>query len=88
MLVKNSFTYRLVGFVLVCLFMLLSQLSYSQWTLDVMGTVKKEETKKRMEGAVITIKKNGSVWKTIKPPANGKFEAQLLPDAIYIIEFS
>ena len=41
--------------------MLQSQVSFAQWTLDVVGTVKKEETKKRMEGAVITIKRNGSV---------------------------
>ena len=68
--------------------MLQSHVSIAQWTLDVVGTVKKEETKKRMEGAVITIKRNGSVWKTLNPPANGKFEAALTPNAVYIIEFS
>ena len=33
--------------------MLQSQVSFAQWALDVVGTVKKEETKKRMEGATI-----------------------------------
>ncbi len=84
----KRFTYRLVGFVIVGLLMLQSQTSVAQWTLDVMGSVKKEETKKRMEGATITIKRNGTVWKTLTSPANGKFEAQLLPDAVYVIEFS
>ncbi len=68
--------------------MFLPQISFGQWTLDVMGAVKKEETKKRLEGATITIKRNGSVWKTLTSPETGKFEASLLPDAVYIIEFS
>ncbi|MBL4594283.1 MAG: carboxypeptidase regulatory-like domain-containing protein [Flavobacteriales bacterium] len=85
---RKIFTYRLICFAIVCIFMLQSQVSVAQWTLDVMGTVKKEENKKRMEGATITIKRNGSVWKTVTSPANGKFQLRLLPNAVYVIEFS
>lgn len=85
---RKIVTYRLIGFAIVCMFMLQAQSSIAQWTLDVMGTVKKEETKKRMEGATITIKRNGTVWKTVASLASGKFEASLLPGAVYVIEFS
>jgi len=68
--------------------MLQSQTSVAQWTADVIGTTKNEASKKRMEGAVVTIKRNGAVWKTVTSPANGKFQAGLLPDAIYMIEVS
>lgn len=85
---RKVFTYRLIGFAILCSCMMQSQVSVAQWTLDVMGSIKKEETKKRMEGATITIKRNGSVWKTMTSPANGKFEASLLPGAVYLIEFS
>ena len=85
---RKKYTYKLLSFAVVCILMLQSQVSFAQWALDVVGTVKKEETKKRMEGATITIKRNGSTWKTLNPPANGRFEAALEPDAIYIIEFS
>jgi tetratricopeptide (TPR) repeat protein len=60
----------------------------AQWTLDVSGSVKKKETKKRFEGVTITIKKNGSVWKTITSPSNGKFDVSLEPNGVYLIEFS
>src|SRR5690554_6869845 len=60
----------------------------AQWKLDVKGTVKNEDTKKRFEGVTITIKRNGAVWKTINTPANGEFILELPPDAIYLIEFS
>ncbi len=63
--------------------------SYGQdWTLDVTGSVKKEETKKRFEGVTITVKRNGSVWKTITSASNGKFDLSLPPNAVYILEFS
>lgn len=60
----------------------------AQWTLDVVGTIKKEETKKRFEGVTITIKRNGSVWKTLTSESSGKFNASLDPDGVYLIEFS
>ncbi len=60
----------------------------AQWSLDVVGTVKKEENNKRFEGATITIKKNGAVWKTLTSDVSGKFEASLEPDAVYLLEFS
>ena len=70
------------------LFLLVADVSNAQWTLDVMGSVKKEETNKRLEGATITVKRNGAVFKTLTSPETGKFEVALLPDAIYVIEFS
>ena len=60
----------------------------AQWKLDVKGTVKNEDTKKRFEGVTITIKRNGAVWKTINTPANGEFILELPPDAVYLVEFS
>ncbi|KJS06269.1 MAG: hypothetical protein VR77_05565, partial [Flavobacteriales bacterium BRH_c54] len=60
----------------------------AQWKLDVKGTVKNEDTKKRFEGVTITIKRNGAVWKTINTPANGEFVLELPPDAVYLVEFS
>lgn len=83
---KNSYPiYRLVIAFMLLLF---SSISYGQWTLDVVGTVKKEENNKRFEGVTVTIKKNGAVWKTITSEAAGKFMASLEPDGIYLIEFS
>ncbi|PJC62038.1 MAG: hypothetical protein CO022_06650, partial [Flavobacteriales bacterium CG_4_9_14_0_2_um_filter_32_27] len=60
----------------------------AQWKLDVNGTVKNEDTKKRFEGVTITIKRNGTVWKTITSPSTGEFTLELPPDAIYLVEFS
>lgn len=74
--------------LLVILLLLSSSVTYAQWSLDVVGTVKKEETNKRFEGVTITIKKNGAVWKTLTSESTGKFQAALEPDGIYLIEFS
>lgn len=61
---------------------------HAQWTLDVVGTVKKEENKKRFEGVTINIKRNGGSWKTLTTESSGKFEASLEPNAVYVIEFT
>ena len=60
----------------------------AQWNADVAGIVKDEANKKRLEGAVITIKRNGTVWKTITVGKDGKIDAQLPPEAIYLIEIA
>jgi hypothetical protein len=86
--VIKKIPYKFLGFVIAFLFLLITESSFAQWTFDIVGTVKKEETNKRLAGATITIKRNGSVWKTISPPENGKFEVSLLPDADYMLEFS
>ncbi len=70
------------------MFMLQSQVSFAQWELEVSARIKKEETKKRMEGVTVTIKRNGTVWKTLKTDANGGFGAMLPSDAIYMVAFS
>ncbi len=86
---KRVITYHFFGVVLAVLFLLSSNYTNAQaWTLDVVGSVKKEETKKRFEGVTVTVKRNGSPWKTITSPASGKFELSLPPDGIYLIEFS
>ena len=85
---RKIITYKLISFAIVCCCMLQSHVLKAQWLLDLAGTVKKEETKKRMAGATITIKRNGSLFKTITPEDNGRFEAELPSDAIYIVEFS
>jgi len=84
---KKLFTYHLL-FISIVLFLLSGTTAKAQWTLDVIGTVKKEENKKRMDGATITVKRNGVVWKTLTSPASGKFEVPLEPNAVYLIEFS
>lgn len=84
---KNT-SYPFNKFVIAFLLLLFSTVSYGQWSLDVVGTVKKEETNKRFDGVTITIKKNGAVWKTITTDATGKFEASLEPEGIYLIEFT
>lgn len=84
---KNT-SYPIYRFVIAFSLLLFSTISYGQWSLDVVGTVKKEETNKRFDGVTITIKKNGAVWKTITSEATGKFQAALEPDGIYLIEFS
>jgi tetratricopeptide (TPR) repeat protein len=86
--VIKKIPYKFLGFLITFLFLNMAQVSFGQWTFDIVGTVKKEETKKRLGGATITIKKNGTVWKTLTSPDNGKFEVSLLPDADYMIEFS
>jgi hypothetical protein len=86
--VQKNFTYQLTKIALALILLVLSSASYAQWTLDVVGSVKKEETNKRFEGVTITIKKNGAVWKTLTSEATGKFQAALEPDGVYLIEFS
>lgn len=85
---QKNYTYQLSKFTIALLLLLISNVSFAQWTLDVVGSVKKEETNKRFEGVTITIKKNGAVWKTLTSEASGKFQAALEPDGIYLIEFS
>ena len=85
---KKIRSYHLLGLAMAVLFLLVADVSNAQWTLDVMGSVKKEETNKRLEGATITVKRNGAVFKTLTSPETGKFEVSLLPDAVYVIEFS
>ena len=86
---KRTFLYHLLGLAITAMFLLSTSVSKAQdWTLDIMGSVKKEETKKRFEGVTITVKRNGAVWKTITSPANGKYDLKLPPDGIYLIEFS
>ena len=85
---RKKITYQIISFAIVCICLLQSQISVAQWTADIIGTVKKMETKKRLEGGTVVIKRNGSVWKTMPLEANGKFEAGLLPDAVYLIEVS
>jgi tetratricopeptide (TPR) repeat protein len=85
---NKQFTYHVLSVIIVALLLLTSKVGHAQWTLDVVGTVKKEETKKRFEGVTITIKKNGTVWKTLTSESSGKFNAGLEPDGIYLIEFS
>jgi len=86
--VQKNFTYPFAKFAIALILLMLSSVSYAQWSLDVVGTVKKEETKKRFEGVTITIKKNGAVWKTLTSESTGKFQAALEPDGVYLIEFS
>ena len=74
--------------VVITTFFLSSIELKAQWKLDVNGTVKNEDTKKRFEGVTITIKRNGTVWKTITSPSTGEFTLELPPDAIYLVEFS
>jgi len=74
--------------VVITTFFLSSIELKAQWKLDVNGTVKNEDTKKRFEGVTITIKRNGTVWKTITSPSTGEFTLELRPDAIYLVEFS
>ena len=81
-------TYRIYSVAILLLLVLMSGGSYAQWTLDVVGTVKKEETNKRFEGVTVTVKRNGSVWKTLTSESSGKFQAMLEPDAVYVLEFS
>ena len=85
---NKRFTYQLLSVVIISLLLLTSKVSHAQWSLDVVGTVKKEETKKRFEGVTVTVKRNGSVWKTLTSESSGKFEAALDPDAVYVLEFS
>ncbi|MCB0401786.1 MAG: hypothetical protein KDD41_06865 [Flavobacteriales bacterium] len=77
-----------VFMVVALLFVVMPDQAVAQWALDINGSVKKEETNKRFEGVTITVKRNGSVWKTISTPADGKFDLSLPPDGIYLIEFS
>lgn len=89
MLVKRTFLYHFLGVAITAMLLLNSNVAKSQdWTLDIVGSVKKEETNKRFEGVTITVKRNGSVWKTLTSPANGKFDFALPPDGDYMIEFS
>ena len=85
---QKATAYLVKKLVIAFVLLLVSTVSYGQWSLDVVGTVKKEETNKRFEGVTITIKKNGSVWKTITSESSGKFQAALEPDGVYLIEFS
>ncbi|MBW6482603.1 MAG: hypothetical protein K0B10_06040 [Vicingaceae bacterium] len=85
----NFFKKHITLLIVVVTTFLLSSLELkAQWKLDVNGTVKNEDTKKRFEGVTITIKRNGTVWKTITSSPSGEFVLELPPDAIYLVEFS
>ena len=86
---RKFFSYQ--SFVITLLMMLLLCVIpevHAQWTLDIGGTVKNKETKKRFEGVTITVKRNGTSWKTLTSPDNGRFDISLEPNAIYMVEFS
>ncbi len=84
----KRFTYQFFAAALFLLLFFSVEQVQAQWALDVVGTVKKEETKKRFEGVTITVKRNGTVWKTLTSESSGKFQAALEPDAVYVLEFS
>ena len=85
---KKILTYRFLVVAIIGVLLLQSNVVNAQWTADVAGSVKKEEDKKRMAGATITVKRNGAVWKTITADAKGRFDIPLLPGAIYMIVVS
>jgi hypothetical protein len=85
---KKIISYRFLGWAIAFLLLFQAGISNAQWTFDIDVTVRKEETKKRLEGATIIVKRNGATWKTVTVPTNGKVEISLLPDANYLIEFS
>tara|TARA_Y100000589_G_scaffold187124_1_gene177189 strand:- start:18962 stop:23377 length:4416 start_codon:yes stop_codon:yes gene_type:complete len=58
------------------------------WTLDFDGKIKNETTGDKLDGTTITIKRNGSTWKTLTVDKSGKFSFSLEPDAEYTIIFS
>ncbi len=77
---KGIYTYMLV------LLLGVTGSVHGQWTLDLTGIIKKQETKKRMEGATINIYRNGSRVQSFNTKSDGKFLAQLNPDGDYKIE--
>lgn len=77
---KGIYTYMLV------LLLGMTCSVHGQWTLDLTGIIKKQETKKRMEGATINIYRNGSRVQSFNTKSDGKFLAQLNPDGDYKIE--
>ena len=57
--------------------------SAQEWDLLVDGKIYKSG--KKLEGAVITLYKNGTQVKQMITQSNGKFNFELVPDAIYLI---
>ncbi len=60
----------------------------AQWQLDLVGSVKSQEDKKKIVGAKINVYRNGSKVETVTTDAKGKFKISLNPDGMYKLEFS
>lgn len=70
----------------MCAFCFVPCYGQNAWSLTVDGTVLKQD--KKLEGAVVSLVRNGSVVQTFTTPKNGKFSLDLLPDGDYLIKIS
>ena len=87
-MLTRKITYHYLLLLTVMLFSFVQGNAQAPWTLDFDGKIKNETTGDKLDGTTITIKRNGSTWKTLTVDKSGKFSFSLEPDAEYTIIFS
>ncbi|NUM51529.1 MAG: hypothetical protein HUU48_10495 [Flavobacteriales bacterium] len=60
----------------------------AQWTLDINGNVKNLTEKSKLDGATITVTRNGKPYQTLTSASGGKFKLKLDPEGDYEIVFT
>ncbi len=83
----NSFVGALIA-ALLLLFSAGETHAQAPWNLVLEGTVSSQDDKKRLDGAKIDIKKNGSNFRQVTTGPKGDFEISLPPNAKYMLIFS
>ncbi|MEO6882772.1 MAG: hypothetical protein ABI199_01975, partial [Bacteroidia bacterium] len=74
------------AFSLFFTFFVNAQTNATTWNLTVDGKITQDG--KKLDGAMVTVFKNGSQTQQIPAGSNGKFEIVMDPDADYIVNFS
>lgn len=61
---------------------------HAQWSLDIVGNMKNLTEKSKLDGATITVLRNGKPYQNISSASGGKFKLKLDPEGDYEIVFS
>lgn len=74
--------------ILFSVFLITAHFSFAQWSLDINGNVKNLTEKSKLDGATITVTRNGKPYQTMSSASGGKFKLKLDPEGDYEIVFT
>jgi tetratricopeptide (TPR) repeat protein len=74
--------------LLFLVFFITAHFSYAQWSLDINGNVKNLTEKSKLDGATISVTRNGKPYQSMSSASGGKFKLKLDPEGDYEIIFS
>jgi hypothetical protein len=76
-------------FIWLCACLLYSATGFAQaGVLEIYGMIKDEASKKKLEGAMVVVIKDGSQFDTYDPGASGKYEISVPLGSVYDFKFS